>query len=184
MVCYNIIQISNVICLQEWPDCAEAGPAALPHLPGKHGQAWMGAARPTGGKGEVLFRRIQVNIVSLAQMTCCLLDGSLWLLMLPLLFACNSFHPISSLCLQVVHFGRCWSCWVASHGGPATIQESNYLHAAEPFVQAFLAGPAAAAAGPGVGEGPGGRPAGSFQGVLLAVDVEEALVKQVGRSGC
>jgi hypothetical protein len=70
---------------------------------------------------------------------------------------------------------------VGSHGGPNAIREANYLEAAEPFVQAFLAGTAAAAAGEG--EGPGGRPTGAFQGVLLAVDVEEQLVKQVGARG-
>jgi hypothetical protein len=77
----------------------------------------------------------------------------------------------------VLHFGRCWLRWVGSHGGVGAIQESSYLTAAEPFVQAFLAG---TVVGSGLGEGPAGRPVGAFQGVLLAVDVEEELVKQVG----
>ncbi|KAF6265093.1 hypothetical protein COO60DRAFT_1697947 [Scenedesmus sp. NREL 46B-D3] len=88
---------------------------------------------------------------------------------------CCSGHAVQ----QVVHFGRCWLRWVGSHGGAAAIQESNYLAAAEPFVQAFLAG---TAAGAGEGEGPGGRPQGAFQGVLLAVDVDESLVKQLAQA--
>jgi hypothetical protein len=81
--------------------------------------------------------------------------------------------------LQVLHFGRCWARWVGSHGGARAIEDATYLTAAEPFVQAFLEGTAAAAAGPG--EGPGGRPEGAFQGVVLAVDVEEHTLNQVGR---
>jgi hypothetical protein len=77
----------------------------------------------------------------------------------------------------VLHFGRCWACWVGSHGGANAIQESTYLTAAEPFVRAFVEGTAAA---PAAGEGPDGRAEGAFQGVILAVDVEEAVVKQVG----
>jgi hypothetical protein len=41
-----------LIHLQEWPDCAEAGPAALPDLTHQHGQAFVGPAWPTRRAGE------------------------------------------------------------------------------------------------------------------------------------
>lgn len=75
--------------------------------------------------------------------------------------------------LQVVHFGRCWSHWIAAHGGAASVSDSTYLTAAERFVQAFLAGTA------GPADGQAARPEGSFQGVLLAVDVKDGLLREV-----
>lgn len=73
--------------------------------------------------------------------------------------------------LQVVYFGRCWSRWIRRHGGAVAVDSYTYLSAAEAFVSDFLASVA--------GDGSESRPQGAFQGVLLAVDASERLVKQV-----
>lgn len=53
----------------------------------------------------------------------------------------------------------------------SSVKESSYLDTAEAFVQDFLAGVA--------GDGSDARHEGAFQGIIIAVDVSQRVVKQV-----
>lgn len=83
----------------------------------------------------------------------------------------NCAYSFSLSNYQVMHFGRCWARWILRHGGVASVNSDTYLDAAEAFVRDFLAGL--------VDEGWEQRPAGAFQGVVVALDASGRFVQQV-----
>jgi hypothetical protein len=66
-----------------------------------------------------------------------------------------------------IQFAKSWVAWLRKHGGAGSINESNYLHAAEAFAAAYVAGQLPQAN------------VSSFRGIVLAIGFDSTFLEEV-----